>query len=88
MKEGAIYRSFTTRDGRKVTLRAPKWGDLDDMLHFINSLVEEKAMILMNEMRSLVPEKDKPVVDEITREEQGHLVALAEARRPGPPPGL
>jgi ribosomal protein S18 acetylase RimI-like enzyme len=52
MKEGAIYRSFTARDGRKVTLRAPKWGDLDDMLHFINSLVEEKAMILMNEMQT------------------------------------
>ena len=52
MKEGTIYRRLTARDGRKVTLRAPKWGDLDDMLHFINSLVEEKAMILMNEMQT------------------------------------
>jgi RimJ/RimL family protein N-acetyltransferase len=52
MKEGTIYRSFTARDGRKVTLRAPKWGDLDDMLQFINGLVEEKAMILMNEKQT------------------------------------
>ena len=52
MKEGTIYRSFTARDGRKVTLRAPRWGDLDDMLHFINSLVDEKAMILMNERQT------------------------------------
>ncbi len=52
MKEGTIYRSFTARDGRKVTLRAPKWGDLDDMLQFINGLVEEKAMIMMNEVQT------------------------------------
>jgi ribosomal protein S18 acetylase RimI-like enzyme len=52
MKEGTVYRSFKARNGRRVTLRAPKWADLDDMLHFINSLVEEKAMILMNEMQT------------------------------------
>jgi ribosomal protein S18 acetylase RimI-like enzyme len=52
MKEGTIYRSFTARDGRNVTLRAPKWADLNDMLHFINSLVEEKAMIMMNEKQT------------------------------------
>lgn len=48
MKEGTIFRSFAARDGRTVTLRAPKWGDLDDFLHFINSLVEEGADILVN----------------------------------------
>jgi RimJ/RimL family protein N-acetyltransferase len=58
MKEGTIYRSFKARDGRKVTLRAPKWGDLDDMLNFINSLVAEKAMILMNEMQTRDSEID------------------------------
>ncbi len=48
MREGTVYRRFTARDGRDVTLRAPKWSDLDDYLHFINSLVEEKAMIMTN----------------------------------------
>jgi RimJ/RimL family protein N-acetyltransferase len=52
MREGTIYRSFVARDGRTVTLRAPKWSDLDDYLHFINSLVEEKAMIMMNEKQT------------------------------------
>ena len=51
MKEGAIYRSFNSKDGRRVTLRAP-WRDVDDYLYFINSLVEEKAMILMNEKQT------------------------------------
>ena len=45
------------------------------------SRFERDTLILMNEMRSLVPEKDHAVVDELAREEQGHLVTLAEARR-------
>ena len=45
MKAGTIIRSFAAKDGRTVTLRAPKWSDLDDMLEFINSLVEEGADI-------------------------------------------
>jgi RimJ/RimL family protein N-acetyltransferase len=52
MKEGTILRSFNAKNGKKVTLRAPKWGDLDDYLHFINGLVEEKAMIMMNEKQT------------------------------------
>lgn len=45
MKEGTFIRCFTAKDGRDVTLRAPRWSDLDDMLEFINSLVEERAEI-------------------------------------------
>lgn len=46
MKPGTIFRTFQARDGREVTLRAPQWSDLDDMLEFINSLVDESAPIL------------------------------------------
>lgn len=45
MREGTFIRRFTDKDGREVTLRAPKWSDLDDMLGFVNSLVEEGAEI-------------------------------------------
>lgn len=48
LKAGTIIRSFTTKDGRKVTLRAPRWSDLDDFLELINSLVEEGADINMD----------------------------------------
>ena len=34
------------KDGRKVVLREPRWEDLDDLLDFINSLVEEGADIM------------------------------------------
>ena len=46
MKPGTIFRKFQARDGREVTLRAPQWSDLDDMLEFINSLVDESAPVL------------------------------------------
>ena len=45
MKAGRIIRHFTAKDGRQVTLRTPRWEDLDDLTEFINSLVEEGADI-------------------------------------------
>jgi len=45
------------------------------------SRFERDTLVLLNEMRAMVGPKDKAVVDEITREEQAHLVTLAEARR-------
>jgi len=45
LREGTFIRRFKAKDSRNVTLRAPRWSDLDDMLEFINSLVEEGAEI-------------------------------------------
>jgi len=42
---------------------------------------ERDTIILMNEMRGLVSDKHKAIVDELILEEQGHLVVLANARR-------
>jgi RimJ/RimL family protein N-acetyltransferase len=47
MKAGTVFRKFKDREGREVTLRAPRWSDLDDMLEFINSLVDEETYIIM-----------------------------------------
>ncbi len=41
---------------------------------------ERNTLNLINEMRLLVPESGKGVVDDITCEEQAHLVSLLEAR--------
>jgi len=41
-----VPREFVAKDGRKVVLRKPRWEDLDDLLDFINSLVEESADIM------------------------------------------
>jgi len=40
MKSGKIVRRFTAKDGREVILRTPKAEDLDELVEYINSLVE------------------------------------------------
>ena len=45
LSPGIVLYVFTAKDGREVMLRTPKWDDLEDMIDFINGLVEEEAMI-------------------------------------------
>jgi len=58
LKEGTFIRRFKAKDGREVTLRAPRWSDLEDMLEFINSLVEEGAKIMATEKKTRDEEID------------------------------
>jgi rubrerythrin len=44
------------------------------------SRFERDTLMLFNEIRGLLDEKDKAVIETIIREEQAHLVTLAEAR--------
>lgn len=67
-------------DERAAVAMADQCTD-DAMALDVASRFERDTLILMNEVRSLVPEKDRPVVDELAKEEQGHLVTLVEARR-------
>ena len=48
MKTGKILHRFTAKDGREVILRTPRWEDLDDLMEFINSLVDEGVDIATN----------------------------------------
>lgn len=41
---------------------------------------ERDTLLLMNEMRGMVPERDRHIVDELAKEEQSHLVELSQAR--------
>jgi RimJ/RimL family protein N-acetyltransferase len=41
-KVGHVYKRFTLASRKKVTLHVLRWEDLDGLLMFINSLVEEK----------------------------------------------
>jgi len=78
MKAGTILREFEARDGRKVTLRTPTWGDLDDMLKFINSLVEEEAMILMDVKQTREQEVDWLARALSNMEKDRHVRVVAE----------
>jgi RimJ/RimL family protein N-acetyltransferase len=91
MKTGRVIKKFVAKDGRKVILRTPKWEDLDDMLEFICSLVDESADIMMNKkptrqdeaewlgrlLANLENDKDFALVAEVN----GKVVANSELSR-------
>jgi len=76
MKTGEVIREFFAKDGRKVVLRTVKWEDLDDLLDFINSLVEEGANIIRTEEVSR-EEEIEWLSRVFSRQEKGELFCLA-----------
>jgi RimJ/RimL family protein N-acetyltransferase len=68
LKAGHVYRRFTLASGKKVTLRVLRWEDLDRLLLFINTLVEEKRG---DSTSSLYTGFDRKV----TREEEAEWLA-------------
>ncbi|MGB9756202.1 MAG: GNAT family N-acetyltransferase, partial [Candidatus Bathyarchaeales archaeon] len=82
MKAGAVIRSFSAKDGRRVVLRTPKWEDLDDLLELINSLVEEGAEIIRNEKVSREEEIDwlSKTLASLEKDEIFFLVAEVEGK--------
>lgn len=94
MRAGAFIRRFTASDGREVIIRTPEWDDLDDMLEFINSLVEEEAMIAANQKQTRESEiewlarnlanLEKGIHIGVVAEVDGRMVANCEINpRPG-----
>jgi L-amino acid N-acyltransferase YncA len=84
-------RTFTAKDGRKVVLRSVKKEDLDDLMDFINSLVEEGADIVRTEkvtrneeaewLEGLLARIEKGEVIDCAAEVGGKVVAHAEVGR-------
>lgn len=58
MRTGEILHRFTANDGRKVILRTPRWEDLDDLMEYINSLVDEGADIARDQRVTREQEAD------------------------------
>lgn len=91
MKTGEVLREFVAKDGRKVILRTLKWEDLDDLLDFINSLVEENANILRTEkvskneevewLSNVFKRLEKDEIFCVAAEVDGRLVANSEIIR-------
>jgi RimJ/RimL family protein N-acetyltransferase len=85
MKANRFLRRFTARDGREVTLRTPRWGDLDDMLDFINSLIEEEAPIAINRKVTREEEVDwlAALLTDLEKGNHATIVAQVEGRMVG-----
>ena len=43
MKPSEALHRFTTKDGREVILRTPRWEDIDDLVEMMNSIIDEDA---------------------------------------------
>jgi len=76
MKSGQVVRVFSPKGGREVVLRTPRWEDLDDLLELINSLVEERAEIIVDTKMTREQEVDwlASVLARVEKDEALHLV--------------
>lgn len=91
MGEKDILGRFRARDGREVVLRAPSWGDLDDLLELVNSLVEEGADVNICEpytreeeadwLAGLLAAVEKGERLSVVAEVEGRVVGHVEVRR-------
>ena len=75
MNVGRTYREFDDRRGRKVILRTPVWGDLDDLLDMINTAVDERVDIFMDERLTRESEAEW-LGKKLARIENGQTIAL------------
>ena len=82
MKPGRIIRTFAAKDGRQVVLRTPSWNDLDDLLELINSLVEERADIIVDQKLTREEETDwlSERLARLEKDEDLYLVAEVNGR--------
>ena len=78
MQPDTFLRKFTDRKGREVILRTPRWSDLDDMLDFINSLVEEEAMIAVDTKKTRSEEIEWVATNLKRLEKDEHMCVVAE----------
>ena len=98
MLKAQILREFVTRNDKRVVLRKPRWEDLDDLLDFINSLVEEGADILRETQVTREEEADwlgkrlasieKGEIIGVVAEVDGKVVANSEVMKRGGPMSL
>ncbi len=49
VKPGDVYSRVSLANGETAILRGPNWNDLDDLIDYINGLVEERAPITKTE---------------------------------------
>jgi len=82
LEKGKILKNFNAKDGRSVILRTLRWEDLDDFLKLINSLVEEKAQILITQKFTREAEAEwlRKVLARLERDEQFFLVAEVDKK--------
>ena len=93
MKPGTIYRTFYTKTGLHITLRAPKKEDLNDLYTLHKQLIEEEAKIgadtlidkkqMINRHTQLIQGVETGKIVAIITEIKGKAVGQSNARKRG-----
>lgn len=90
MRLGKILHQFTAKDGRKVILRIPKWGDVDDLVELNNSIVDEGVDIATShktreeyadQFKRRLALMEKGEVLRLVAEVEGKVIAGSELRK-------
>ena len=84
-------KTFIAKDGRKIVIRPPKWEDLEGLMEYINSLIDEKVDIYRTEKVTREEEAewlakrlasiDKGDVIHVVAEVDGEVIAGAEVQK-------
>lgn len=59
---GKIVKTFTTKKGKEIVIRYPKWEDLEELTFYVNKLSKEDTFVIFS-------------VEKITKEEEGKTLA-------------
>ncbi|MGP8070482.1 MAG: N-acetyltransferase family protein [Candidatus Bathyarchaeia archaeon] len=75
VKPGQIHSRVSLANGETAILRAPNWNDLDDLIEYINGLVEEHAHITKTEKVTREAEAEW-LGQRLAEIENGHVIHL------------
>jgi len=80
-----VIRTFTSKKGNKIVIRYPKPDDLDNMVTFVNGLVEEDTFLMLNK-KITKKEESKYLNDSLNKIKIGkkiQIVALVNGKFAG-----
>jgi L-amino acid N-acyltransferase YncA len=75
IKPGQVYSQVLLANGETAILRGPNWDDLDDLIEYINGLVEEHAHITKTEKVTREAEAEW-LGQRLAEMENGHVIHL------------
>jgi RimJ/RimL family protein N-acetyltransferase len=77
MKFGEVIKTFKSDKGNSVVFRYPKKSDLDDMLAFANSLIEEDTFVMLSGKRLTREEEVKHLNETLEDMQKGKKIHIA-----------
>jgi len=75
LKAGSIFKKVKLKDGTVAVLRAPKWDDVDELLAFINDLIDEGDLYIGVQTKPTWEQELDWIANKLAQIEKGGVVA-------------